>query len=277
MSDQLDKPAGGDEALEAFIVALSSQGWPAGPAGEYWFRLAGGSVDLNAHLVTDCFVVPGNISLETRLAVRMPPEKRAATMAMCSLLNAAGIGNCALDRDNVPVVHYKSLLFGHGNHTAAVVVDAIRVHRAAIVDLISPAFTRVVNGEDVSAIAEGLELETALPFARPFRAAVFDRSSMPEPNPDAIKLWRERIPESSDEADALAALWALNNALPDDAFVCVGPVVAHVDGTLECYACETPNNSYHPSGTSGSCTDEYRPGTGHECPRCKAIRGWRRP
>ena len=49
---------------------------------------------------------------------------------------------------------------------------------------------------------------------------------------------------------------------------CVGPVLIHADGVVECYGCTDPNEGTHLSGTSVACDLLMRLGQGHVCPRC---------
>jgi hypothetical protein len=262
-----------EDSVEAFVAALVSQGWLAGPAGPSWFRLAGGLVDGATRFVSDCLVVRGNISIETRLALRVPPERRLEALRLCSLLNAGAMVICSLDADAVPIAHYKSLLVEPQAGAVAAIVDAIQAHRDLVTGVISPAFVRIATGHDASSIAEELDLQDYVPLAHPFQAAVFPASELPEPDPRRTEAWRELIFESpagtEEEANGLATLWELNFSLPRDAPICIGPVIAHADGTLECYGCDTPITTFHPEGTSGSCSSfGYRPGVGHECSRC---------
>jgi hypothetical protein len=237
------------------------------------FRLAGGSIDGSARFVTDVFVIAGNIALTTRLPVRIPAELRPAANAICSLLTAVGYGVFSIDRDGVPEVYAKSLLFEPHAAAVAAMVDLIRHHRSTIDGVISPAFVRLVHGESVESIAQELKAPDRIPLAEPISfAAAFDRSSMPDPSAEHVQVWREGLSDQREtteaEAVALATLWEMSVALPEEAPICAGPVVVHADGTIECFGCETPNSSYHPKGSSASCRRGFRPGSGHACQRC---------
>jgi hypothetical protein len=54
---------------------------------------------------------------------------------------------------------------------------------------------------------------------------------------------------------------------------CVGPILIHADGAVECYGCDSPATNPHVVGTTVACHAGSRLGAGHLCERCGGPAG----
>lgn len=100
-----------------------------------------------------------------------------------------------------------------------------------------------------------------------------DLSQLPDPSAaqreearSAIDAGRDGTPE---EAETLARWGAfVGQACDRRDPICVGPVIIHEDGAVECYGCTNPLERSHISGTSAQCRPGRTVGHGHMCARC---------
>jgi hypothetical protein len=292
--EELDDPTG------ALARTLTANGWvaaslPVNSASDvprfrlastyteldaHGIRLAGASVDGEATIVTELLVLPlpTTLLVRTRLPVMLPASRLAEAARLCATVNAyTHNGVVSIEPDGAPRVTTTAFLFAPESAAAAVIAHAVRRNRTLVLDVLLNLFLRLGRGETAAAILADtsfVEAAEAVSNQAPSQSAArFDFERAPEPTFDANGLAEAY---SKDHGMALeeGLGFARYVALADlDGPVCVGPVLLHQDGIVECYGCTEPLVRSHPPGTSMSCMPGRELGPGHRCGRCAGEPG----
>lgn len=245
-------------------------GWRAGRTGDT-YRLAGGTVDLRPAVVTDLTVDPGSLKLDTTIPVFVPVSRRAEANRLCGTLNALLGGPISITQYGAPGLSSKIILLGPESHAAGLIVDGVRSDRGFAEGFVG-LFLQIAEGASAVDVAHNAGLDRDLPAHAPVPvAAQLDFTEAPEPIEEYLEEARAlRITEAEALAFAhhQALIIAIYEAHGDDAPFCPGPLLFHADGVAECWNCEQPEATIHPSGCTASCRKARRLGKGHSCERC---------
>jgi len=251
-------------------LALRNEHWAAGDAGAF-VRLAGGTVDQHASLVSDLLVMApplNTLSVRTRLPIQLSALQADTVARFCVAVNA-GLrhGVLSVAADGAPEATTKTILPASDAAAATVIVATVKRNRG-LSDFLTPLLVRLMRGETVERLLADSNSADTDPFSgEPRRSALLDLSSVPAPPDEYVSQPAfEDMPRP--EVDALGRLETQQNAQPHNP-TCSGPVVVHADGVTECYGCSHPLERFHPGGTSLSCSPGTRFGVGHSCERCQ--------
>jgi hypothetical protein len=251
-------------------LALRNEHWAAGTAGAY-VRLAGGTVDQHASLVSDLLVLApplNTLSVRTRLPIQIPVQQADTVARFCVAVNA-GLrhGVLFVAADGAPEATTKTIVPASETAAAAVIVATVKRNRG-ISAFLTQLLATLMRGETVERLLADSDSADTIPFSgEPRRSGLLDLSSIPAPPDEYVSQPAfENMPRP--EVDALGKFETQQNAQPHKP-VCSGPVVVHADGVSECYGCTQPLERFHPGGTSLSCSPGTRFGIGHSCERCR--------
>lgn len=249
---------------------LREQEWQAATSGP-WARLSGGTVDFHAALVTDVLLLAraplGTVTVRTRLPVRLPHTRREEAAALCLAINTmVSDGVLCVSSTGAPEVVSKAMLPDDERGAGGVALDTILRNRA-LAQALLVILVAFRSGKTVAESLADTPAATSEPMtAPPPPAARFELGSLPAPHPKSLNHLAD-LGLPSPEAEAIARMDAYH-AQHADLPVCLGPVVTHADGTLECFACEHPLDHRHQGGGTMSCMPGRALGAGHACGRC---------
>jgi len=255
----------------ALAAAIRDNNWCASPISANRLRLSGHTLDGDASIVTDVYVLPATVGVESRLPVQLSPSQRLKGMLLGSAINAACGSAVTFECDCVPLLVNRIHAIQPEPLTVNRITLTIRMHRG-LAKLASAAYADLARGVPLSTVATGCKIADFLPFAvAPIEAAVLDTTLTPQPTTKALAAFKAlRIPQA--EALALARVATLSES-HSDAEPCAGPLVSHADGVVECYGCTNPLHRVHGRGTTASCGPGRRLGEGHHCKRCDVPLG----
>ena len=207
-------------------------------------RVWGKPGNLDPYAITDVFLDDGAFVFDALVPVAVPVERRAAAVELCLLLSSVGRIAFTLDDQGYPRARLPFRLVGEVAAETAVEIVAGTLEvlggRCPAAEL---AFRAVAKGTDpVSALAQ------------------VPRERLPVPRLP----WSE--PPLTPGRTSTAARFSTSPGLQD---CCPGPLVAHVDGLVECRACREPDTHEHLSDATAECSAEFRFANGHECERCR--------
>ena len=218
-------------------------------------------------LVTDILVLPGTLSLETRLPLRVGPNDRGRARLLCTSLTADTGGVLSLDPDGAPVIFNRHGVFAPASTAAATIANELHRHRALATHAL--ALFRDLNGQATA----GVLTHRPDRHGGPGPATRLDLSRLPEADPSELDEVRDLTPLTAVEAHALARVHTQvkrmtghGTTVPTFEQSCIGPLVFHADGVVECYACHAPADFMHLSTVS--CQPGRRLGHGDTCARC---------
>ena len=272
-------PRGEFDVLAARALAFEASGWIAGsPVSDgcsHRATLAGALVDGQACYMTDLTVARGVANAHTRIPMLISPSRKAEAVRLCAALNACFPGGTVwVGGDGEPGVTVCVALVGPESAAAAGIVHAVRRSRT-LARLADPYFDDVRVGKPAG---EALSPETGTTafldaLSAPSSGSRFEFDTAPAPSDEqlaaAVDLFggeQERLAE----AEALARVQALSNSQAGEGLAhCVGPVIIHADGVVECFGCEQPLDRIHGGGMTGACCPVSRFGIGHRCERCE--------
>jgi hypothetical protein len=251
-------------------LALGNTNWAAGPAGA-WVRLAGGTVDQHASLVSNLLVMApplNTLSVRTRLPLQIPAQQADTVASFCVAVNA-GLqhGVLSVAAGGAAEAATKTILPASDTAAAAVIVATVKRNRG-LSAFLTPLLATLMRGETVERLLADSNSADTIPFSgAPKASAVLDLSSVPAPHDEYMSQPAfENMPRP--EVDALGRFETQQDAQPHKP-TCSGPVVVHADGVTECYGCAHPLERFHPGGTSLSCSSGTRFGVGYSCERCR--------
>ena len=222
----------------AVCAAIREAGWQAGPMGEHWIRLAGGTIDGLARIVTELLVAPGHLLVHSTLPTVIPPDKRREAVRLCSLLNTMDLpGIVSIDAAGAPSITLKLLLQDDEDAAKAMTQFAVRATRFTADR--AGAFCRIAGGVGIDQIVP---------------------ESVARPWSNTAARYGTVIARSG-EGDGQQIFTDLS----DRRQLCLGPMLFHEDGAIECYGCSEPKAHRHEAVTAAPCAGDRSLGPGHRC------------